>query len=129
MRRIICDAETGHLHLLDNAGLLPHCTRSFNMTIKNVLQQLETSSHPVAKSLHKGAHFNLLVIGFKKGMRLNEHKAGKPSRLTVIQGAVVYDQGGERIQLGLFDEQEIPVNKPHAVEALEDSLCILSQGS
>ena len=98
------------------------------MTIKHVLEQLETATHPVAKSLHTGAHFNLLVIGFRKGMRLNEHKAGKPSRLTVIKGAVVYEQGGERRQLGLFDEQEIPPQVPHAVEALEDSLCILSQG-
>jgi len=98
------------------------------MTIKDILQQLETSGHPVAKSLHKGAHFNVLVIGFKKGMRLNEHKAGKPSRLTVIQGAVVYEQGADRTELRLFDEQEIPMHVPHAVEALEDSLCLLSQG-
>lgn len=98
------------------------------MTIKNILQQLETSSHPVAKSLHKGPHLNVLVIGFKKGMRLNEHQAGKPSRLTVIKGAVLYEQGHERTELSLFDEQEIPLHVPHAVEALEDSLCLLSQG-
>ena len=98
------------------------------MTIKLVLQQLEAGTHPVAKSLHKGPHFNVLVIGFKKGMRLNEHKAGKASRLTVIRGAVLYEQGADRTRLGLFDEQEIQPNVLHAVEALEDSLCILSQG-
>jgi quercetin dioxygenase-like cupin family protein len=98
------------------------------MTIKNILQQLESSAHPVARSLHKGADFNLLVIGFKKGMRLQEHRAGKVSKLTVIQGSVVYEQGSERTVLHQFDEQDIPVQVTHAVEALEDSVCLLSQG-
>jgi len=35
------------------------------MTIKEIIQQLETADHPVAKALHKGDHFKVLVIGLK----------------------------------------------------------------
>ncbi|MDQ6815055.1 MAG: hypothetical protein M3040_15070 [Bacteroidota bacterium] len=44
------------------------------MTIKEVIEQLETATHPVAKVLHKGDHCTVLIIGFKKGMKLKEHR-------------------------------------------------------
>ena len=103
-------------------------TNWYGMTIKKVMEQLETSAHPVARSLHKGQHFNVLVIGFKKGMRLEAHKAGRTSRLTIIQGSVLYHAGEQRVQLNLFDEWEITVNEMHTVEAIEDSICLLTQG-
>lgn len=36
------------------------------MIINEVLVQLETSTHPVAKVIHKGEHFKVLAIGLKK---------------------------------------------------------------
>jgi hypothetical protein len=38
------------------------------MIIKEILHQLETAKNPVAKAIHKGEHFKVLAIGFKKGM-------------------------------------------------------------
>jgi len=98
------------------------------MTIKNVLELLKTAHHPVARVLHKGEHFKVLVIAFKKGMRLEEHEAPKPTKLTVISGAVVYREAEREITLNIFDEVEIPVKVKHEVDALEDSICLLSQG-
>ncbi len=98
------------------------------MTIKEVLLQLETASHPVAKALHKGDHFKVLVIGFKRGMKLKEHKAHLPSKLTVILGQVIYREGEKEIVLNNFDEVDILINTKHWVEATEDSLCLLTQG-
>jgi len=98
------------------------------MTIKEVLKQLETSDHPVAKPLHKGDNFKVLVIGFKSGMKLKEHQAHMPSKLTVISGKVVYKQHEKETELQKFDEIEIPVNMIHSVEAKEDSICLLTQG-
>lgn len=98
------------------------------MTINEVLKQLETSSHPVAKPLHKGDNFKVLVIGFKSGMKLREHQAHLPSRLTVISGNVIYRQSEKITELRKFDEIEIPVNIIHSVEATEDSICLLTQG-
>jgi len=98
------------------------------MTIKEVIEQLETASHPVAKALHKGEHFKILVLGFRSGMKLKDHEAHLPSKLTVISGQVIYREGEKELTLNNFDEVDIPVNTKHSVEAIAYSLCLLSQG-
>jgi quercetin dioxygenase-like cupin family protein len=97
-------------------------------TISEIISALETASHPVARALHKGDQFKVLMIGFKKGMILQDHKAHIPSKLTVLQGSVVYREGEEEVHLPQYDEVGIPVEVTHSVEALEDSLCLLTQG-
>ena len=98
------------------------------MTIKDILVQLETSNNPVAKPIHKGDNFKVLAIGFKSGMKLKDHQANLPSRLTVISGKVIYRQPEKETELQKFDEMDIPVNITHSVEAMEDSICLLTQG-
>jgi quercetin dioxygenase-like cupin family protein len=97
-------------------------------TIKNIISDLKTSSHPVAKALHKGEHFKVLMLGFNKGMTLKDHKAHTTSKLTVVYGNVIYKEGDKETKLLQYDEVEIPVEITHSVEAIEDSLCILTQG-
>ena len=98
------------------------------MTIKDIKLKLKTSNNPVAKSLHQGLGFKTLVIGFKKGMILKEHKAHIKSKLTVLEGAVIYKEEHRVIELEQYDEVEIPIEITHSVEAKEDSLCIVTQG-
>lgn len=98
------------------------------MTIKEIKEELNDASHPIAKSLHHGTGFKVLIMGFRKGMILQEHKAHTPSKLTVLEGAVIYKEKDRAIELSQYDEIEIPLEITHAVEATEDSLCILSQG-
>ena len=98
------------------------------MTIKDIKLKLKTSNNPVAKSLHQGLEFKTLVIGFKKGMILKEHKAHIKSKLTVLEGAVIYKEEHQIIELEQYDEVEIPIEITHSVEAKEDSLCIVTQG-
>lgn len=97
-------------------------------TIASILTALETSSHPVARALHKGENFKVLMIGFKKGMILQDHKAHITSKLTVLYGSVTYKEEEREIILAQYEEVEIPVEITHCVEALEDSLCVLTQG-
>ncbi len=97
-------------------------------TTQDILSALESSTHPVARALHKGENFKVLLIGFKAGMVLTDHKAHIPSKLTVLQGAVMYRQGEKIFSLSQYDEVDIPLEITHAVEAIEDSLCILTQG-
>lgn len=98
------------------------------MIIKEILRQLETAVHPVAKALHIGDHFKVLTIGFKKGMILKEHQAHLPSKLFVLNGEVIYKEGDVTTTLSAYDEMAIPVQVLHSVEALADSLCLLTQG-
>ena len=97
-------------------------------TIKDIISDLKTALHPVAKALHKGDHFRVLMFGFNKGMILKDHKAHLPSKLTVVTGTVIYKEGEKEVTLMKYDEIDIPVEIVHSVEAIEDSLCILSQG-
>lgn len=98
------------------------------MIIQSILEELQTGSHPIAKALHKGQHFKVLVIGFKTGMKLKDHEAHQTSKLTVISGSVIYRESERSVTLKTFDEIDIPLNITHSVEALEDSLCLLTQG-
>jgi len=61
-------------------------------------------------------------------MKLKEHEAHLPSKLTVISGQVIYRESTREVKLNIFDEVEIAVNIRHSVEATEDSICLLTQG-
>jgi quercetin dioxygenase-like cupin family protein len=98
------------------------------MLIKEILKELETNKHPVAKAFHKGTHFRVLVMAFKKGMKLKDHQAHLNSKFVVIEGKVVYFEHDKQIELSKFDEVYIPVDVRHSVQAMEDSLCLLTQG-
>lgn len=98
------------------------------MTIKDIKKELKESKHAVVRSLHHGKDFKVLIIGFKKGMTLQEHKAHIPSKLTVLEGAVIYKEENRVVDLMQYDEVEIPIEITHSVEAVKDSLCILSKG-
>ena len=98
------------------------------MTIKDIKEKLKSATNPVIKSLHNGEGFKTLVLGFKKGMILKAHKAHIKSKLTVLEGSVIYKEENRIIELEKYDELEIPIEITHSVEALEDCLCILTQG-
>lgn len=98
------------------------------MTINEIKEELKSSHHPVAKSLHHGTGFKVLVMAFKKGMVLQEHEAHIQSKLTVLEGAVIYNEEDRVVKLMQYDEVEIPFEVTHSVEAIEDSLCLLTQG-
>ena len=96
--------------------------------IQDIMTRLETATNPVAQAIHKGDHFKVLAIGFKKGMIMKDHKAALPAKLTVLSGSVCYKMNGVETILSAFDEQIIPLEKVHSVEAMENSLCLLTQG-
>jgi len=98
------------------------------MTIKEIKAQLQTSDKPVAKLFHKGESFKVLLFGFKKGMKLEEHTAKHPTKLLVLEGDVIYHQGKDDIRLKQYGEVDIPANMTHSVGALKDSIILLTQG-
>ncbi len=98
------------------------------MTIKDIKQDLKTSTNPVAKSIHHGNGYKVLMMGFNKGMILTEHEAHSPSKLTVLEGSVLYKEEHRIVKLMQYDEVDIPIDITHSVEALEHSLCMLTQG-
>lgn len=98
------------------------------MQIKQIKQDLQTKEHPVARAIHKGTNFKVIALGMNKGMILKEHQAHLPTKLTVLEGEVIYVEDTKRIALTQYDEYDIPVEVLHSVEASADSLCLLTQG-
>ncbi len=98
------------------------------MTIKEIREQLQTSEKPVAKSFHIGDNFKVLLFGFKKGMKLEDHKAKHPTKLLVLEGDLIYHKEKKDIRMRQFDEVDIPANVEHSVGALKDSIILLTQG-
>lgn len=98
------------------------------MTIKEIRELLQTSDKPVAKSFHIGDSFKVLLFGFKKGMKLEQHTAKHPTKLLVLEGDVIYHQKKKDIRLKQYDEVVIPVNVTHSIGALKDSIILLTQG-
>lgn len=98
------------------------------MIVQKILDQLEVSETPVAKSFHTGDHFKVLIFGFKKGMKLEDHKAYHPTKLLVLSGDIMYHQNKKDIRLKKFDEIDIPAEVPHSLGAIDDSLVLLTQG-
>jgi len=97
------------------------------MVIQEIITQLETATHPVAKILQKGENFKILAIGFKENMILKNHKTPYNSKLVVINGSVKYKQGDKEILANQFDEIDIPTNEIHNVIAISNSICLLIQ--
>lgn len=98
------------------------------MKLKEIMAEIETATHPVAKALHVCGNFKTIAIGFKKGMILKEHVTHRPAKLFLLQGKVNYIENHVPTSLTMYDEINIPVDILHSVEASEDSLCILTQG-
>ncbi len=98
------------------------------MILKKIVSELESAEKPVGKMLRKGNDFQVLAIGFKKGMILPEHTTQLPARLVVIKGEVEYHCNHSSTTLELYDEYEIPVDELHWVKANEDSMIIVIKG-
>ena len=98
------------------------------MIVKEVKSGLKDATAPIIKVLQKSEHIKVIVLGFKKGMGLKKHQTNVATKLVVIEGSINYTEGVASVIIDSFEDMDIPVNAPHAVEALEDSICFLIQG-
>ena len=98
------------------------------MTIKEIKEQLNESDKPVAKSFHTGEKFKVLLFGFNKGMKLEDHTAKHPTKLLVLEGDIMYHAEKKDIRMKQYDEIDIPANLTHSIGAINDSLVLLTQG-
>lgn len=61
-------------------------------------------------------------------MVMKEHKAGVTTKMTVFSGTVVYLEKQKSVRIDTSDEIDIPADVVHSVEAIDDALCLLTQG-
>lgn len=96
--------------------------------MEDLFEKLTTSEKAVATVLRKGTNFKVLAIAFKKGMLFPKHTTQLAAKITVMQGAVTYQEANKTVELTQYQSHPIPVGIPHWVEATEDALCIVIQG-
>ena len=97
------------------------------MTIPELLASDQAG--PVFRPLFKAQNGRLTAIHLRKGEVIKEHKSPVPAMLLVLEGAVFYDQPGEKITrpLGPLEYTDIPPDTIHQVTAETDAYCILVQ--
>lgn len=99
-----------------------------NNIINEIANQLPLSDKPITRILKKGTDSKTIILGLKGGVILKEHKTNTPTTLLIIKGNVVYKEKDRQIKLVTFECIDIPVDVIHAVEATNDSICLLIQG-
>jgi quercetin dioxygenase-like cupin family protein len=98
------------------------------MIIEQVREQMQEAAKPVVKILKQGDSYKVITIGLKKDVVLKEHKTAVPATLVILEGKVLYNEAERSVQLNKDTDFEIPVNVPHGLLAVEDSICLLIQG-
>ncbi len=98
------------------------------MIIKQAIAELELKNSPVAKLMHTGVAFKVIVLAFKRGMVLRNQKNSVPTKLIILNGNVKYSSGNLIRIIDMYEEIEIPFEETHTIEAIQDSLCLLIQG-
>lgn len=78
-----------------------------------------------AITLRKGGGLNVVLMAMRAGDRLEEHAAPGPISLTVREGRVRFAASGETIEAGPEKILTCDAGVRHAVEALEDTVCVI----
>ncbi|MEV1130703.1 cupin domain-containing protein [Agromyces sp. NPDC049794] len=79
--------------------------------------------------IHKGPGATIVRLSMDAGTVMKEHIAQAPLLVSVLDGRVALEVGGERIELGAGGLLHIGERVPHAVEALTPSHLVLTLGT
>lgn len=96
--------------------------------LTEINEQLLHAHVPVARALHTGPGFRVLLMGFNSGMLLEKHVLHHFTKLFLLEGSITYRDGEKTIPLGKHDTLNIPADLEHELMATTDSLCMLIQG-
>lgn len=79
-----------------------------------------------AITLRKGGGLNVVLLVMRGGDRLEEHSAPGPISLNVREGRVRFTVADESVEAGPGVVISCDAGVPHAVEALEEAVCLLN---
>jgi quercetin dioxygenase-like cupin family protein len=95
------------------------------VNLSEILHALSKPDIPLVKVLHKCHTSEIIILAFKKGMKLPKHLTQIPAQLWILRGKIKYLQENTSEILDEMDVKEIPINVYHEVHALEESYCLL----
>ncbi len=80
-------------------------------------------------TLRKAPGLQMVLLSMQAGDRLSEHQAPEPISLHTISGKLRFATADESVELGPQMVVALDGKVPHTVEALEESICLLTIGS
>lgn len=95
--------------------------------VARLKSKLESSSADrEAVSLVKDLGLNVMLMMLKRGARLHEHRTKGPITVQVLSGAVRFVAANTPNELGVGNIIALDREIPHRVEALDDSILLLT---
>jgi quercetin dioxygenase-like cupin family protein len=85
-----------------------------------------SSEDRLAVSLVKDDALNILLMVLKEGARLAEHRTKGPIAVQVLTGSVRFSAGSEQTALSAGHMAALDRNVVHSLEALEESVILLT---
>ena len=80
----------------------------------------------VSKVIHRDDELNVTVFGFDTGEGLSEHQASRSAVVQVLSGRLRFTVDGEELDLGPGLWLHKSPNTPHALEATEPTVMLLT---
>ncbi len=80
----------------------------------------------LSRVLYKDERLRLVVFAFDAGQELTEHTAAVPAVIQVVAGRVRLTLGADELTAGPGAWVHLPARLPHSVEALEQSVMLLT---
>jgi quercetin dioxygenase-like cupin family protein len=80
----------------------------------------------VSKVIHRDDELNVTVLGFDTGTGLSEHQASRSAVVQVLSGRLRFTVDGEELDLGPELWLHMSPGKPHALEATERTVMLLT---
>ena len=80
----------------------------------------------VSKVVHRDEALNVTVFGFDVGEGLSEHQAARAAVVQVVSGRLRFTVDGEDVELLPGSWLQMSPRTPHALEALEPTVMLLT---
>jgi len=102
---------------------------SFDLADK--LQQLRTEDHPWqagrnARILVKYPNLRILLVGFRQGTHMAEHRAAGPISIHIVTGHILVRAAGKPLALREGQLLALEAEVPHDLEALAESAVLVT---
>ncbi|HJW17676.1 MAG TPA: hypothetical protein VJ499_11175 [Flavisolibacter sp.] len=84
-----------------------------------------TDEKPAVLQVKNTDKSNVIAIGLKKDQVLKKHISPIPALLVVLKGVIAFEMEGSKTELKELSTFEIPVNVPHEVTGITESIFLV----
>jgi len=87
------------------------------MIIHNAIADFASAQNSILRTLHEGDNSKALVLTFRTGMTIKEHKSNVPATLIAVSGKINYHTSKTTITLKMYNNLSIIPEELHAVRS------------